>query len=298
MFKPDFVVAGDKIAIVSTARKIDLREIRDTIDILMGWGLVPILGSTIGLQSNQFAGSDQERRDDFQKMLDDKEIKAIWCARGGYGTVRIIDNIDFTNFCKHPKWIIGYSDITVLHSHIHNFGIQTLHAPMPIDFHKGTKASRSYFRDILFGKKTSYTIPSSKKNRTGSCIGQLVGGNLSILYSLCGSKSSLDTSGKILCIEDLDEYLYHIDRMLQNLKRNGYFETLSGLIVGGMNKMHDNNVPFGKKPKKIIMDIVEEYDFPVAFNFPMGHIEDNQTMILGAKAKLEVNKKEVNLKYV
>ncbi len=298
MLKPDFIREGDKIAIVSTARKIDLKEINDAIYILKEWGLIPVLGSTIGIESNQFAGTDGERRSDFQKMLDDKEIKAIWCARGGYGTVRIIDDIDFSYFCKHPKWIIGYSDITVLHSHVHNLGICSLHAPMPIDVHKGTKESMITFRDLIFKKNVAYKIPSSKKNILGNCQGQLIGGNLSMLYSLCGSSSSLDTSGKILCIEDLDEYLYHIDRMLQNLKRNGYFDNLSGLIVGGMTKMHDNNIPFGKKPKQIILDIVQEYGFPVAFKFPMGHIEDNRALIFGAAALLKVTKDEVKLEYI
>ncbi len=298
MLKPDFVKPGDKIAIVSTARKIDFKEIREAIHFLKEWGLDPVLGSTIGISSHQFAGSDEERRSDFQAMLDHQEIKAIWCARGGYGTVRIIDAIDFSNFRRRPKWIIGYSDITVLHSHIHAMGICSIHAPMPIDIHKGTKASMLAFRDAIFGKDIEYTIPSSKKNISGHCTGQLIGGNLSILYSLCGSKSSLDTSGKILCIEDLDEYLYHIDRMLQNLKRNGYFDQLSGLIVGGMTKMHDNNIPFGKKPKRIIVDLVEEYGFPVAFNFPMGHIEDNRALILGKEAALDVRENKVKFEYL
>ncbi|GAA4276647.1 S66 peptidase family protein [Aquimarina mytili] len=298
MLKPDFIKEGDKIAIVATARKIDTKEIEDAIYILKQWKLVPVLGSTIGISDHQFAGTDAERVSDFQNMLDDQEIKAIWCARGGYGTVRIIDDIDFSQFCKQPKWIIGYSDITVLHSHLHNLGICSLHAPMPIDIHKGTKASIDALGDAIFGKNITYTIPLSKKNIQGTCSGQLVGGNLSMLYSMCGSDSSLNTSGKILCIEDLDEYLYHIDRMLQNLKRNGYFDELSGLIVGGMTKMHDNNIPFGKKPKQIILDIVKEYGFPVVFKFPMGHIEDNRTLIFGAEASLQVTKDEVKLNYV
>ncbi|WP_281987882.1 S66 peptidase family protein [Aquimarina aggregata] len=298
MLTPDFVSPGDKIAIVSTARKIDFREIREAINILEKWGLDPIIGETIGKQNHQFAGSDQERVNDFQKMLDDDEIKAIWCARGGYGTIRIVDHINFEGFCKKPKWIIGYSDITVLHSHIHNLGICSLHAAMPIDVHKGSDASRNSLHDIIFGEKVSYTINPSKKNVSGSCKGQLIGGNLSILYSLCGSKSSLDTTGKILCIEDLDEYLYHIDRMLYNLKRNGSFDQLSGLIVGGMSKMHDNNIPFGKKAKGIILDVVSDYNFPVVFNFPMGHIEDNRALMLGAEAFLEIKEDEVKLEYI
>ncbi len=298
MLKPDFIKEGDKIAIVSTARKIDIKEIEDALYILKQWKLVPVVGATIGLTNHQFAGTDEERRSDFQKMLDDQEIKAIWCARGGYGTVRIIDDIDFSQFRKHPKWIIGYSDITVLHSHLHNLGFCSLHAPMPVDIHKGTRESIDTLRDAIFGRNITYTVSPSKKNIPGICTGQLIGGNLSMLYSMCGSGSSLNTSGKILCIEDLDEYLYHIDRMLQNLKRNRYFEGLSGLIVGGMTKMHDNNIPFGKKPKQIILDIVKEYGFPVVFKFPMGHIEDNQTLIFGAQASLQITKNEVKLKYL
>lgn len=298
MLKPNFIREGDKIAIVSTARKISFAEVKEAVNILNSWNLTPVLGKTIGIEDHQFAGSDEERKSDFQSMLDNPEIKAIWCARGGYGTVRIIDQIDFSSFIKLPKWIIGYSDITVLHSHLHNLNVQTLHAPMPIDIHKGTKESIHAFKETIFGKKIEHITASHKKNRLGKCKGQLVGGNLSILYSLCGSKSSLDTSGKILCIEDLDEYLYHIDRMLQNLKRNHYFENLSGLIVGGMTKMHDNNVPFGKKAKRIILDIVEEYDFPVAFNFPMGHIENNRAMVLGANVSLEVNEGKVKIEYI
>ncbi|MBQ4818959.1 LD-carboxypeptidase [Aquimarina sp. MMG016] len=298
MLKPNFIRKGDKIAIVSTARKISFAEVKEAVNILNSWNLIPVLGKTIGIEDHQFAGSDEERESDFQSMLDNPKIKAIWCARGGYGTVRIVDKIDFSNFIKQPKWIIGYSDITVLHAHLHNLNVQTLHAPMPIDIHKGTKESINAFKETIFGKKIEHIIASHKKNRVGKCKGQLVGGNLSILYSLCGSKSSLNTSGKILCIEDLDEYLYHIDRMLQNLKRNNYFENLSGLIVGGMTKMHDNNVPFGKKAKRIILDIVKEYDFPVVFNFPMGHIENNRALILGANISLDVNEDKVKIEYI
>ncbi len=298
MFKPDFLKKGDKIAIVSTARKIDMREIQDSVEIIKSWGLMPIIGSTIGLKYDQFAGSDQERLVDFQNMLDTPEIKAIWCARGGYGTVRIVDQIDFSRFVKYPKWVIGYSDITVLHSHIHNLDVATIHAAMPVDFHKGTRVAIQAFKDCIFGKSSGYNISSSKKNIAGEAKGQLVGGNLSMLYSMCGSPSAIDTAGKILCIEDLDEYLYHIDRMLQNLKRNGYFENLAGLIVGGMTKMHDNNISFGKKPKRIILDIVKDYNFPVAFKFPMGHLEDNRPLILGAEAFLKVTDTQTQLEYL
>lgn len=298
MLKPNFIKEGDKIAIVSTARKISHAEVHEAVLLLKKWNLIPVLGKTIGIEHNQFAGEDAARSADFQDMLDNPEIKAIWCARGGYGTVRIIDQLDFSVFRMAPKWIIGYSDITVLHSHIHNLGIETIHAQMPIDIHKGTEASRNSLKDTIFGTPISYTICAHSLNRIGSCSGQVVGGNLSMLYSLCGSSSSIDTSGKILCIEDLDEYLYHIDRMLQNIKRNGYFDELSGLIVGGMTDMHDNNVPFGKNAKEIIIDIVGEYDFPVVFDFPMGHIEDNRAVVFGADVSLIVKDDSVEFIYI
>ncbi len=298
MIIPDFVKKGDKIAIISTARKINLSKITNSINALKIWGLTPVIGKTIGLENNQFAGSDEERTYDLQTMLDDPSIKAIWCACGGYGTVRIVDNIDFSNFIKKPKWIIGFSDITVLHAHLHNLNVASLHSLMPVNFNKAKEEAILSLQKTLFGKKPKYLIPPSKKNKLGQCRGQLIGGNLSILYSICGSKSTINTTGKILCIEDIDEYLYHVDRMLQNLKRNNYFDGLSGLIVGGMTKLHDNYIPFGKKVKGIILDNIKEYDFPVVFNFPMGHIPDNRTLILGEEVELTVSADEVKLEFI
>ncbi len=231
-------------------------------------------------------------------MLDNPKVKAIWCARGGYGTVRIIDQLNFSEFKKQPKWIIGYSDITVLHSHIHNLGIETIHAQMPLEIETKTEATRSSLKKTLFGVKNSISYESLRNNtRVGHSKGQLVGGNLSILYSLCGSPSAINTEGKILFIEDLDEYLYHIDRMLQNIKRNGMFDKISGLIVGEMTQMNDNTIPFGKTPKEMILDICGEYDFPIAFNFPAGHIDDNRAMIMGRESVLNVSNKDVTLSF-
>jgi len=256
--------------------------------LLEKWGLNVAIGNTIGSEDHQFAGNDEARINDFQQLLNNPKVKAIWCARGGYGTVRIVDKLDFSEFKKEPKWIIGYSDITVLHSHIHNFGIETLHATMPINIEKSSKLSIETFKKSLFGKNLSYEFPAGEKNKSGNASGELVGGNLSVLYSLLGSKSAIKTDGKILFIEDLDEYLYHIDRMLMNLKRNGYFSNLKGLIVGGMTNMHDNEIPFGKTAEEIILDCLAEFDFPVVFNFPAGHLDDNRALILGRKATLEV----------
>lgn len=297
---------GDQVAIVATARKISHKEIQPALDLLKSWGLIPVIGKTIGAAENQFAGSDVLRISDFQMMLDNPNIKAIWCARGGYGTVRIIDQLNFTTFKKHPKWIVGYSDVTVFHSHLHTMGFETLHAPMPVDIAKQNEEAVSCLKKALFGENFTVNYDSrDSRTRPGIVEGQLVGGNLSMLYSLCGSPSAIDTDGKILFIEDLDEYLYHIDRMLQNLKRNGMFQNLSGLIVGGMDAMRDNTKgfgfktenPFGKTAKEIIAETVLEYDFPVCYDFPAGHMENNKAIILGRKVKLEVQATKVILTY-
>lgn len=221
MLNPLTLKTGDSVAIVSTARKISLEEIQPAIDLLKSWGLKAVLGKSIGASDNQYAGSDTLRIQDFQEMLDNPKIKAIWCARGGYGTVRIIDHLNFGEFVINPKWIIGYSDVTVLHSHLHQLGVKTLHATMPINVSKNTKESLESLKKNLFGEVETLKTSSSKWNKIGRVKGQIVGGNLSILYSLLGSSSSIKTDGKILFIEDLDEYVYHIDRMMQALKRNG-----------------------------------------------------------------------------
>tara|TARA_B100000768_G_scaffold53273_1_gene51776 strand:+ start:2287 stop:3186 length:900 start_codon:yes stop_codon:yes gene_type:complete len=297
MIRPNYLKEGATVAIVSTARRISKKELIPAITILKKRGLKVVLGTSIGAEDHQFAGNDELRTSDFQTMLDHPEIDAIWCARGGYGTVRIIDQLDFSNFKNHPKWIIGYSDITVLHAHLHQLGIETLHAQMPLFIETKSDATINSIKETLFGEKYEIIIPSEKNNINGIASGQLIGGNLSILYSLCGSPSALNTKGKILFIEDLDEYLYHIDRMLQNLLRNGYFEGLEGLIVGGMTQMHDNDIPFGKNAEEMILDICSEYDFPIAFDFPAGHLKDNRALILGRKVDLMVNKNGVTLSF-
>ena len=216
------------------------------------------------------------------------EIRAIICARGGYGTVRIIDNIDFTNYNLKPKWIVGYSDVTVLHSHIHtNFGIETLHAIMPLNF-PGAPEALFTLKKALFGESLTYELEPHPFNRNGHCRGQVVGGNLSLLYSLNNTLSDIDTTDKILFIEDLDEYLYHIDRMMMNLRRSGKLENLAGLIVGGMTEMNDNEVPFGKTAYEIIAEAIKPYSFPVIFNFPAGHISDNRVLIIGRRCEMTV----------
>jgi muramoyltetrapeptide carboxypeptidase len=297
MITPPFLKPGDTVAIVCTARKFSAEEAKPAIELLKSWGLQVRLGNTIGLDNYQLGGTDAERAADFQEMMDDENIKAIWCARGGYGTVRIIDALDFTQFKKRPKWIIGFSDVTVLHSQLHVERVATMHAIMPFTVPKAPEEVKETLRKALFGESVSYTIPSKAYDVKGTASGELVGGNISILNSLLGSKSSIDTGGKILFIEDLDEYLYHIDRMMYNLKRNGYFDKVKGIVVGSMSDMHDNEIPFGQNEVQIITAIASEYRIPIVFEFPAGHQVDNRALLLGKQVDFEVNEKEVTLKF-
>lgn len=294
---PEFLQKGDTVGILATARKIDLATLQPGIKLLESWGLHVVIGKTIGKEQNQLAGADWQRATDFQEMLDNPKIKAIWAAKGGYGTVRMVDRIDFTNFKKKPKWIVGFSDVTVLHSHINNMDIGTLHAIMAISAKTATPEAIESFRKALFGEKLEYHIPHHDFNKNGKASGELVGGNLSVLYSIQGSKSAVDMKGKILFLEDLDEYLYHIDRMMMNLKRNGSLDGVKGIIIGGMTSMNDNDIPWGKDALEIIQDIVKDYKIPVAYNFPAGHIKDNRALILGKTVTFEVNDKETVLKF-
>ncbi len=292
---PPYLKAGDRVAIAAPARKISPEELAPSLRLLSSWGLEVQEPEHLYDADNQLAGSDATRRALMQRLLDDPDVKAIICARGGYGTVRIIDGLDFTRFAESPKWVVGYSDITVLHSHIHRLlNVATLHATMPIDItadsvESPTPATET-LRRMLWGETMQYRWASHPLNRSGVAAGQLVGGNLSILYSLCGSASDIDTRGKILFIEDLDEYLYHIDRMMMNLKRSGHLEGLAGLVVGSMNKMHDNTIPFGRTAEQIVLDAVAEYDYPVCFGFTAGHIgAENCALMLGHRVSLTVD---------
>lgn len=292
MHKPELLKLTNKVGIISTARKITRKEVQPAINKLQSWGLEPILGKHLFSEYHQFAGTTDERASDLQEMLDRPDIKAIFCARGGYGTVKLIDKIDFTQFKEHPKWVVGYSDITVLHSHIQrNYEIQSLHATMPINFPKIARdntATESLYNALFYGDN-EYQIKQHPFNKKGRAQGQLVGGNLSILNSLLGSSSDVNTIGKILFIEDLDEYLYHIDRMMMNMKRNGKFDHIRALLIGGMNDMNDNDIPFGKTAEEIILDVLGEVSFPVLFNVPAGHIDDNRALIIGANTIVDVN---------
>ncbi len=291
MKSPPKLNKGDTVALVAPSRKISFYEIEPAIKILEKWGFKVVMMPNIFSDENQFSGSDQQRRSDFQDALDDIDIKAILCVRGGYGSVRIIDSLNFDRFLLNPKWIIGYSDITVFHSHIHsNFNIETIHATMPKNFPKNGDENFAVesLKKTLIGENLNYKFNSHHLNRNGDAKGILIGGNLSILYSLIGSNSDIDTNDKILFIEDLDEYLYHIERMMISMKRSGKLEKLSGLIVGSMTDMKDNSIPFGKTAEEIISEIVKEYDYPVCFDFPAGHLDDNRALILGRKCNLKV----------
>tara|TARA_B100000767_G_scaffold92552_1_gene88980 strand:- start:746 stop:1642 length:897 start_codon:yes stop_codon:yes gene_type:complete len=295
MIIPKKLMLGDKIGIISSARKITKEELSPAIKTIESWGFKVVFGKNLFEEDDQFSGTIKQRTVDLQMMIDDNSIKAILCARGGYGTVQIIDHINFTNLKINPKWIIGYSDITVLHCHLNNLGIASLHASMPINFEFNTKMSLLSLKNSLFGNPKIVETKAHPLNKYGKIEGDIVGGNLSILYSLSGSQSDINTAGKILFIEDLDEYLYHIDRMMINLKRSGMLEKLKGLIVGGMSHMNDNDISFGKTAEQIILDCTKEYDFPICFGFPAGHISDNRCIRFGINSVLEINKNGVIL---
>lgn len=297
---PSFLKQFDKVAIVATARFVEYADVEYAIQILESWGLKVVIPELLYQKENQFAGSDDTRSLNLQDCLDDPDIKAIFIARGGYGTIRIIDSINFEMFKLNPKWIVGFSDITVLHSHIHSImGIETIHAPMPITFSYCSK-SLDKLREVLFGNSITYNFINDENLplRLGEAEGNVIGGNLSILYALQGSVSDIDTTNKILFIEDLDEYLYHIDRMMISLKRSGKLSQLRGLIVGSMIDMKDNKVPFGLSVAQIIYNAVKEFDFPVVFDLPFGHDKSNYPLILGRRMKLKVEKSNTELVFI
>lgn len=290
MITPPYLQKGDTVAIVATARKNIDDNLKPAIELLKSWGLEVKVGNSIGLDFHQLAGTDEQRAKDFQEQLDNPNIKMIWCVRGGYGTVRMIDLLDFTKFKQNPKWIVGFSDVTVLHSHLNTMGYKSIHGIMPVTVGKATKEAKETLRVALFNnERLEYDLLPHPMNKFGKAKGELVGGNLSILYSLFGSPSAIDCNDKILFIEDLDEYLYHIDRMMMNLKRNGCLESIKGILVGGMTKMKDNDIPWGKDALQIVEDVTKKYNIPIVYEFPAGHIRDNRALVLGTQVELEVN---------
>ena len=296
---PSYLQKGDTIGITCPAGYMAKEKTQTCIDTLQNWGYEVMVGKTLGSNSeNYFSGTDEERLDEFQAMLDNENIKAILCGRGGYGVGRIIEQIDFKNFKKNPKWIIGFSDITILHSHIYsNYKISSLHAPMASAFNDGGDTGKYVLslKNALEGKKIKYECAVNDFNRKGEAIGELVGGNLALLAHCIGTSSDIKTKGRILFIEDIAEYLYNVDRMLYQLKRSDKLDKLAGLIIGGFTDMKDTERPFGKTVYEIINDIMKDYDYPVCYDFPVSHDKENMALKIGAGYKLKVGKTKVTL---
>jgi muramoyltetrapeptide carboxypeptidase len=286
---PPFLQPGQRVAIVAPARKISTAELEFAHQTLQGWGLDVVMGESIDAAHHQFAGDDALRRRDFQRQLDDPSIRAILCARGGYGTARLVDELDFSAFAKTPKWIAGFSDITVLNSHLLHLGYQSIHGVMPVLFgQEGGEAALASLHAALFGEPLACAAPAHPLNRHGTASGELVGGNLSLLHTITGTSSQASFAGRILFLEDLDEYLYHIDRMLLHLHRSGQLAGLAGLAVGHFSQMRDNAVPFGQTAYEIIDHYAQLYSFPVGYDFPIGHEPSNEAVVVGRAVTLTV----------
>lgn len=299
LITPPYLQKGDTIAIVAPAGILSNRKdvINQAKKLAESWGLHVIYGKHLFDKSGHFSATDAQRAEDFQKAMDNPNIKAIWAGRGGYGTVRILDRLDFTKFKKNPKWVIGYSDITALHSHIHNLGFETIHGMMGTSL--GDDAEKivqtvASFKKSLFGQQLSYSIVSVKENRKGFGKGQLIGGNIALLASMLGSESEMNADGKILFIEEVGEYKYSIDRMLQSLKRAGFFEKCQGIIVGDISRIKTNSTKWGSSIEQLIYDVVAEYDFPILYKFPAGHEPDNRSLIFGRTIEMNVTKQGIS----
>jgi muramoyltetrapeptide carboxypeptidase len=296
--QPLYLKKGDKVAITCPAKKLP-RPMDDAVALLKSWGLEVVLGETIAASYHQFSGDDNLRARDMQQFVDDDSIKAIFAARGGYGTVRMIDKVDFSRIATHPKWLIGFSDITLLHGHLfNNYGLQTIHGQMPINIPDASSASLTSLKKALFGQDISYQFNSHSPNKPGEASGIVIGGNLSLLISALGSVSDPDYEGKILFIEDVGEYLYAVDRMMYTLKRAGKLKNLAGLMVGGFTDIKDNDIPFGQTIAQIILDVVKDYNYPVCFDFPAGHIPDNRAIVFGKRMTLAVTSSTADVKYI
>ena len=300
MIIPPYLKKGDTIAITCPAGYMAADKAATCINTLQQWGYEVMVGKTLGSNSkNYFSGTDEERADELQAMLDDKSIHAVLFGRGGYGMNRIIDRLDFKKFKKNPKWLIGFSDITVLHTHLFNqYNIASMHAPMAAAFNEdpGNNEFVRSLRNALAGKKANYKVESHIYNNKGEATGILIGGNLALLSNMIGTSSDFDIKNKIFFIEDVGEYLYNLDRMLYHLKRSGKFKKLAGLIIGGFTDMKDTERPFGKTTEDVIKEITDELDCPVCFNFPVSHSKENVALKIGATYQLKVTNKIAQLK--
>jgi muramoyltetrapeptide carboxypeptidase len=298
MIIPPYLQQGDTIGIVCPAGFMPRENFQACIDVLHQWGFRVKLGKTPGSQFNYFSGTDEERLVDLQSMMDAPDVNAILCARGGYGMSRIIDALNFKKFVKHPKWIIGYSDITVLQAHLfQEYKIATLHAPMAAAFNDGQYQNEfvQSLKNALFGQRSNYTVQAQELNREGKCEGRLVGGNLSLVAHLVGSRSCFNTKNKILFLEDVGEYLYNVDRMMIQLKRAGMLDKLAGLVFGGFTDLKDTTIPFGTTIKDILQQHVREFDYPVCYDFPVSHEKENYALKVGLKHRLTVGTPSVQL---
>jgi len=290
---------GDTIGIICPAGYMPYEKAETCVNTFQQWGFEVKVGKTLGNQYNYFSGTDAERLKDLQQMLDDVNVKAILCARGGYGLSRIIDDIDFTQFKQNSKWIIGYSDITILHMHIYTkYGIASMHAPMATAFNNGGSENEfvQSLRKTITGELSKYSSDLHDLNRKGIAEGELIGGNLSLIVHLIGTVSDPNTTNKILFLEDVGEYLYNIDRMMIQLKRAGKLEKLSALIIGGFTELKDTTIPFGQNVYNLIFDKIREYNYPVCFDFPVGHTDRNYALKVGVTHQLLVTEQQVKLK--
>jgi muramoyltetrapeptide carboxypeptidase len=298
---PPYLYPGDSIGILCPSGYMPYENAVMAIETLTEWGFNVVPGKTLGSHYHYFSGTDEERLADLQHMIDNKHFKAVFCARGGYGLGRIIDKLNFTKFEKAPKWIIGFSDITVIQSHLFaRYKIASLHAPMAAAFNDGEFSNKyvSSIHDALIGRKANYISEGHQLNIPGKVSGRLVGGNLSLLAHLTGTSSGIDMKNRILFIEDVGEYIYNVDRMMYQLKRSGKLNQLAGLIVGRFTEMKDTVIPFGESVEGLIKDIVKEYDYPVCFNFPVSHDKENYALKVGGKYKLTIDKTMVTLKEI
>lgn len=291
--KPDYLKSGDTIAIIAPSGVLNNRNqaIENAKKLIVEWGLVPIIGKNIYKKNYHFAGNDKQRLEDLQWAFDHENIKAIWCARGGYGSIRIIDQLSFDQFKKYPKWLIGYSDITVLHNKLNNLGFETIHGMMAVNMEENQKEineSIESLKKCLFGELKSYHINNNKYNRIGKSSGILVGGNLTLLASQLGSSSEINTKDKILFIEEIGEYKYHIDRMLQSLKRAGFFDNCNGVLIGDMSEIKINSPSWGSSVNELIYDVLKPYKFPISFGIQSGHLKHNESLIFGRNIDLDV----------
>jgi muramoyltetrapeptide carboxypeptidase len=296
MIRPPLLKTGDKIAIVSPSRMITQNQLVVALEVLDSWGLEVVLGDHIYDSHGYFAGADVFRLNDLQRAIDDQEIKAIFCSRGGYGMSRILDQINVQSLLNNPKWIIGFSDITAIHIKLNCVEVESIHGLMPVQFeYKGIENSLESLQNLLFNGKVDYKVEGNDYNRRGKATGEVIGGNLSLLIDSLGTSSEIDTAGKILFIEEIDEYLYKVDRMFNHLKRTSKLNKISGLIVGNFSQMKDTTIPFGKNVEELILDYTDLFNGPVVFNFPIGHEAFNLAIPCGRNMTLEVNEKGAKL---